>query len=369
MDIFFVFAEANKNYELLQRENHRVDLSVPGLSSSAQEDAIALNVVVTTPKGAGKTISVADDAPFRQYQRLNKVLKGPVRNVEKQLGYFVGALKKLQVTFYQEFSSHLQRLFTVPGPGLLARFAGAFAGVVKEYFQAPCPLEALEVKVKLDYPASISCYYQEKNCGAIFRFTGRRLVLSGFPKPEIVDPSPVSKVVKPDVVAVQEGVITETATKILLHLPSSMRAVSLVEEVNPFLETTDEIVDGIVQKLVIMDALDALQDIILDDNIIYLCFDPCVEQDEMDVIMTMVKQAYPQALLASKPDGKDSPWWVVQISRVTGIAAQVVGAPVSDDTAPAMGKDGVIAQAAAEPIGNIVKNISVDQVITSVGKG
>jgi len=84
-------------------------------------------------------------------------------------------------------------------------------------------------------------------------------------------------------------------------------------------ENMDQMLDGIVRKLILSGSLDALQDVEFDEDTssIYLFFSAGVQRDEIDEIMRDLSRQYAQTQLVASPDQSlpdevgESDWWVV----------------------------------------------------------
>jgi len=84
-------------------------------------------------------------------------------------------------------------------------------------------------------------------------------------------------------------------------------------------KTLDDIFEGLLRKLVVMEALDVLQDVEFDDETgsIYLFFDPSLPPEEMDEVMRALQTEQSDLALVASPDRSlpdetvDSEWWVV----------------------------------------------------------
>ena len=87
---------------------------------------------------------------------------------------------------------------------------------------------------------------------------------------------------------------------------------------NPETETLDDIFEGLLRKLIVMEALDVLQDVEFDDSngSIYLFFDPSLPGDEMDEVVKALQTEQSELALVASPDRSlpgeavDSEWWV-----------------------------------------------------------
>jgi hypothetical protein len=91
----------------------------------------------------------------------------------------------------------------------------------------------------------------------------------------------------------------------------------------------DDVFQGLLRKLVVIESLDVLQDVeFTDEGGIYLMFDPSLPRREVDDIVQVLREGNDRLALAGAPDGTigaAADWWVVFLpgqTEGTGVGAQ-----------------------------------------------
>jgi hypothetical protein len=345
MDIFSRFHTAHQVYAKLFPDDQNVDVSGAG------EDA--LSIVVNRVK--------SDDKPkYSEFVQLPTDFRGSSSSVQKQVQAYAANLKGSSVSLYREFGAAIER--EILGKGILEAAVTAFTEIVKSHPGLHTLPEEMEVRIKLAQPAKLIVFSQACGVALLYNFQTREVRLSGFREPSVVTyRSQLEKIGLPiESVEVVEGLVSET-TAVILQEP---RRIILTERISVYQQTTDDVLDNVIQRLVLCDALDAVQDIILgDDGEIFLCFDPVLEQDEIDAIVGAIKEKYPQAVCVDTPEGGVQ-WWVVEISRISDTAVEIANTNTAmvPSTPPAKG---IIAKKADDTISSIAKEINVDAALAA----
>lgn len=102
------------------------------------------------------------------------------------------------------------------------------------------------------------------------------------------------------------------------------RTEHLIEASSQYAETIDDVLDGILRKLLVIEALDILQDVEFDEvsGSIYLFFDPTLPDKEMEEITLVLRSEYSAISVVASPDGRlayeqgqGADWWVLYLPR------------------------------------------------------
>lgn len=357
MDIFSLFHHAHQVYGKLQEMYPKVDISLPALTSESPD--LDLNVVLKKEELVQK-VDLKPDTPYQKFKQLPEIIRGAQEEITTLLRTYVKNVGALPVTLYREYSQALSSVF-LPGAGsVVPAICQVFEEVASPYFQGESMTK--EVKIKVSYPAKISVYCKVHNAAMVYCFCDKSLVFSGFAKPELVGtdvsfPLPVKET------KVIETAITE-ANLVLLRFPTCRKTV-LLEREFIYQETADDMLDTVIQKLILLDVLDALQEVIISDSGgLFLCFDPVLDLDEMETILLHLKEGYPQAQMSDQPS-EESPWWIIEIPKVGDTAVQVSSAGVEPGT---MSPGGVIMKPDDRTVASIAKDVDVGNVLTSLEK-
>jgi hypothetical protein len=91
-------------------------------------------------------------------------------------------------------------------------------------------------------------------------------------------------------------------------------------------KTLDDIFEGLLRKLIVMEAIDILQDVEFDDDngSLYLFFDPSIPGEEMDEVAQALQAEQSEIALIATPDRSlpgetvDSAWWVMFLPGKVG---------------------------------------------------
>lgn len=148
--------------------------------------------------------------------------------------------------------------------------------------------------------------------------------------------------------------------------------------------TADDVFDGILQKLIAIEATDVLQDVnFTDEGSVYLYFDPSLAEREVQEILLAVQQAQGAdgARVVAMPkedlddqrlnlgiagaDEEPADWWVIFIPSAKGDAegpdGAYLGASVPYQGAPAPAA--TMAVMGADPVANILKSLDIPKLL------
>ncbi len=97
----------------------------------------------------------------------------------------------------------------------------------------------------------------------------------------------------------------------------------LLEATAQYAETIDDVLDGLLRKLLVIEALDILQDVEFDEDSgsVYLFFDPSLPGDEIMEVVEVLKSEHKEIGLVASPDGSlegeqaACDWWVAYLPR------------------------------------------------------
>lgn len=157
----------------------------------------------------------------------------------------------------------------------------------------------------------------------------------------------------------------------------------LFEAATQYAETIDDVLDGLLRKLLVIEALDILQDVEFDEETgsIYLFFDPTVSHDEMAEVVRVLQSEQKDIGLIASPDRSlegemaSSDWWVVFLPRM-----QQEGAPQAqpdpgvyasgDEEAPGpQMRQPIVVPARASSAETIADEIDIDGMLGELGGG
>ena len=366
MDIFSVFHHAHLVYEKLQQDNPGININVPALDTQVSDASpeLNLNIVINKDKqGAPATSVTGEETPLKVFGRLPQEIRGDIADVQKRLSSYITDVGNIQVDLYRQYSSALSQRFD----GLISAFANVFQNIVMDYFKLNEPvIDQFALKIKFSYPACVVVYWQAKNVALKYTFHDMTLTLSGFADEALLDYSAHvgSLPVEINSMIVKEGVVSEAISALLVTFPGIISR--LDERVFMYQQTADDMLDQIIQKLVVLDLLDALQDVVIEeDGGLFLFFDPILEQDEIETTVTIIKEAYPQAVLVSTPDDEESEWWVIEVRKLVDTAVQVSNAGM--DKPVERNPEGIIAKSGQGTMQAIAQGIDVDAALQAVG--
>ena len=146
---------------------------------------------------------------------------------------------------------------------------------------------------------------------------------------------------------------------------------SLNEEFSNYRQdTADDVFDKAVQLLVIGDYLDALQEVVLDDDVVVLCFDPILGREDIEDVLITLKQPFPQASIVSSPEVEENHWWVIEI-RDIDLAKDKI-AKINNSTDPISKEEldrGLIAKQGSSPVAAVVADVDTEQALSDITKG
>lgn len=107
------------------------------------------------------------------------------------------------------------------------------------------------------------------------------------------------------------------------HLARWRPTKNLIEATAAYAETIDDVLDAVLRKLLVIEALDILQDVEFDEESgsIYLFFDPSLSRDEITEVVSMLQHEFKDIALIASPDqslpqeAAPADWWVVYLPR------------------------------------------------------
>lgn len=363
MNLFAIFDRAHAIYVKLQQDDPSVDVSMSrelGGDESSGKGRVGL--VINLPKRQGLIKPGALASPYQKFTQQPKVIKGNVEVVDKKIRAFATILSIMGVALYKEFGRSLADIFDA---GLISTGADAFKALVAAYPDKTTTIaDDTVVRFNWEPPAKLIYYSQSAGVSMIYNFQSEDIQVTGFTDPDLVDKASIydSKItdhVPVRDIVIEKGLIAENAGIVVL-LPDQVR-VLLTEREGVYQETADDILDRVIQKLVLLDVLDAIQNIILGDNReIYICFDPILEEDEILAITQVIKSLYNQTTLIDRP-GETSAWWVIEIGQVGDTAVHLSN--VGMKPGPAMA---TMAKPASDMASQIAAKVDVDAALAAI---
>lgn len=355
IDFFCVFKMANEVYGKLQQDFPQMDLRVVDWGSA---QGFSIETKVTTEPTAREK-ALAADTPYKTFGQLPLEVKGAAVDIDRILRGHIESIQKIPVELYRQFAEKLEGLFFGGPPSLIQRMAEYLGRVISGYFKEETGETEIDFRIRVCYPAAVIATCVAKNVALKYCFCDQRLVLSGFAEKSLVDSGGYESLgLDVNEFSIKELVVAESVPSLAL----------LLERTDIYQQTADDILDCIIQKLIIADALDALQDVLIsEDGGLVLYFDPILAQDEMETIIILLRESYPQVSLAATPDTDDSQWWVVEIRRLGDTAVQIATAGREDGQIPP--PCGVIAKFGGATMTSIAKEIDVDAAVNAAGGG
>jgi hypothetical protein len=141
-------------------------------------------------------------------------------------------------------------------------------------------------------------------------------------------------------------------------------------------KTLDDVFEGMLRRLIVVEALDVLQDVEFDDEsgAIYLFFDPSLPGEEMDELTRTLQAENPELALIASPDRSipgetvDSMFWVAYLPG-KGEDGQP-SAPDSQVYAAAQepgSKIQMVKQAPPTPVEQIAMDVDIGKLLKSMG--
>lgn len=352
MNLFAIFDRAHAIYVKLQQDDPSVDVSMSRELDSDESSGVGrMGLGINLPKRQGLIKPGELASPYQKFIQQPSVIKGNVEAVDKKIRAFAAVLSIMGVSLYKEFGLGIARIFD---SGIVAAGATAFHTLITTYPEGVKVSDDVVVRFNWKPPAKLIYYSQMAAVSMIYNFQSEILQVTGFADPNLVDKDGIfdsgfEDHVAVDRVSVEKGLIAENKGYAVI-LTDQIR-VLLTEREGVYQETADDILDRVIQKLVLLDVLDAVQNIILgDNNEIYICFDPILEEDEMQAILQVVKALYNQTTLIDRPS-ETSAWWVIEIGQVGDTAVHISnvgmkpGSPMDSMAKPA---SDVASQIAAE---------------------
>jgi len=164
----------------------------------------------------------------------------------------------------------------------------------------------------------------------------------------------------------------------------------LLEAAAEYVETIDDVLDSVMRKLLVIEALDVLQDVEFDDasGSIYLFFSPMLEAHEVDHVAKILQAEHSQLQVIASPTGElpheteageagnPSDFWILYIPRAKNEGMEP---PAADprfyssaypDGPPSPGeqlKQQMVVQAPVNAAEQIAQTIDVGQALTAIG--
>ncbi len=365
IDPFSIFQSAHQIYGKLQQDSPGVNLHVPVLEpETGDQEFMDLNVKIKKHPEPIKSGIDAGESPYQMFMQLPQEIRGDIADANKRLDTYISDIEALPVSIYGSYAKSLRILFFGETP-LIARMAQALEQIILSYFKrTELMRNEFSIRVKLTYPASIVVYWQEKNVALKYDFGDKHLTISGFYDKALLDYQSAVAGLNLPVSGVQvKSDVTEdfSPSVVIIHFPDPLN-----ERVFVYQQTADDMLDHLIQKLVILDLLDALQDVAIEeDGGIYLFFDPILEPDEIETTVGILREAYPQTTLIATPEDQDSDWWVIEVSKLSDTTVQVsnaeVGQPVEQDP------EGIIAKKGQGVMQDIAQEVNVDAALQAIG--
>jgi hypothetical protein len=362
MNLFAVFDRAHAIYVKLQQDDPSVDVSMSRELDTDESSGVGrVGLVINLPKRQGLIKPGALASPYQKFIQQPKVIKGNTATVDKKIRAFTAALAIMGVSLYKEFGQGLAKIFD---SGLVSAGADAFRAVLAAYPEDINTSEDMVIRFNWEPPAKLIYYSQSAGVSLIYNFKAENIQVTGFADPNLVDQasmydSNITDHVHVRNIVIEKGLIAENAGIVVL-LSDQVR-VLLTEREGVYQETADDILDRVIQKLILLDVLDAIQNIILGDNCeIYICFDPILEEDEILAITQVIKSLYSQTTLIDQP-GETSAWWVIEIGQVGDTAVHLSN--VGMKPGPAMD---TMAKPASDVASQIAAEVDVDAAISAI---
>jgi len=248
--------------------------------------------------------------------------------------------------------------------------ANLLAEFIQAYFNISPDLQKFSATLKLEYPVRICVYSAEHNVALLYDFSTKRMVLSGFKEGILHIAELVSKWPLPILqTVVQEQILTEKfiPSKLILNT----NTVFLTEE-SESNESSEEIIDKVIQILLVTDTLDVLQDVVIEETerSILFMFNPIISVEEVALVLNAIKEKYNQAFVAAVPQGIESPleksnWWIIEIGFVDKLRDEIktiYRAPEEVEEKPEM------VSGKAVPVSDLSSLIDVGNSLVNIGK-
>lgn len=359
MNLFAIFDRAHAIYVKLQQDDPSVDVSMSRELDTDEHSGVGrVGLGINLPKRQGLIKPGALASPYQKFIQQPKVIKGNTAAVDKKIRAFTAALSIMGVSLYKEFGQGLAKIFD---SGLVSTGADAFRAVLATYPEDINASDDMVIRFNWEPPAKLIYYSQSAGVSLIYNFKAENIRVTGFTDPNLVDQvsiydSNITDLVRVRNIAIEKGLIAENAG-IAVVLSDQIR-VLLHEREGVYQETMDDMLDKIMQKLTLLDVLDAIQNVILGDNgEIYLCFDPILEEDEILAITQVVKALYNQTTLIDEP-GETSAWWVIEVGQVGDTAVHISNVGMKPG-----GTMDTMAKPASDVASQIAAEVDVDAVL------
>lgn len=365
--IFPAFEAAHRVYGKLQEQNPAVDIMMPKYDPEAERLELEVHIDSRPePKTQGLDTG---ERPFSRFQNLPQQLKGRLHEVTTLLRAHIDKIQELPVTLYKQYADAIEKLF-VCRP-ILKNMGLWFGRLLANGEQAPVNVtQEFEYRISLRHPAKLVIYQPEGERALKYNFYDKSLLLSGFGDKDLVTPLVKGMIrmlsLPVDNWDVSEPIITESMPSRIFLTPVIEDA--LCERTSIYQQTADDILDRVLQRLVVADLLDALQNVVIkEEGGLYLFFSPVLEMDEVETVVHLVKEVYPQAALVASPMEEEVDYWVVDISKMADTAVQVANMGIGY---PRIEKKpgGTIAKKAQDTLTKIAQEVDVDQALSVAGE-
>jgi len=141
-------------------------------------------------------------------------------------------------------------------------------------------------------------------------------------------------------------------------------------------KTLDDVFEGLLRRLIVVEALDVLQDVEFDDDTgaLYLFFDPSLPDEEMNELLKTLQAEKPDIALIASPDRSipgetvDSEWWVAYLpgkgedGQPSAPNSQVYAAEQEPGS-----KIQMVVQAPPTPVEQIAMDVDIGKLLKSMG--
>lgn len=371
-DFFSVFYEAHRVYEKLCDTMPEVDVSVEGLDNEGKDLSIQ---VKTSGEPSSAPVVMNTSSPLCYFKTLPQEIRGDYEEVVTALKNFTDKLTQelKRVSLYKQFGKAVRK--NLVESNKILNLLEFFLKVLDRYGDRKDRKKDINIKVKTCYPANISLYSQKNNVSLVYDFCTNSISLTGFKNPETIDYKKFLKYLNFtfEKIIVDHKLLSERVSRSYIRLPEYKAVVDLNENsFDLYQSTTDEMMDNVIQSLIYIDALDTLQDVIMDTDELYLFFDPYLKQNDVeDVLINNLKNSFPVANIVATPHGSDSDYWVVQIAKEQPAIndfsqGEEINYPgnVPDPVHP--GDPGVMAKPSKQAAQEIGKDIDVEAAIDAL---
>lgn len=349
LDIFLLYSKGIEIYLELVKTNPNVDISIPSLLSGLPEFKVEI-------------LKSENNFFFEKYTDFsppNFCCK--FSEIENRLLQYIDCLQGNELTLDKEFGQALQKLLYSNG---------VFLGqIMLEILQKKCSIRVYNdffVTFKLKYPAKFVISYKNLY-SVIYDFSTKKLIFSGI---ENVDKSISFPLEVIDIQSSSEFILENNyCGDIFISCNSVNKNVIINEDIDK--ETSNDILDKIIQSMILIDMMDALQDVYIDDENsgLILCFDPVLDNEEINLVLATIKQKYAGAKLTSSPREDDSSWWIIEIYKSKSIQTQIEQSYTLDFPRDTGNSAGSLENKGTISIEDLSKEINANSLINSIDKG